>query len=78
MINISINFLWLRKENLRNKEKSNNKYEISPNKNINLISTNCPKYNYNNNLNSYTKIAINKILISPTHKNYITNIQKNI
>ena len=66
-----------RKENLRNKEKSNNKYEISPNKNINLISTNSPKYSYNNNLNSYTKIAINKILISPTHKNHITNIQKN-
>ena len=28
-------------------------------------------------MNSYTKIAINKILISPTHKNHITNSQNN-
>ena len=45
-----------------------NHLNITPNKGINLYKRNNQKYKYIDDLNSYTKIAINKMLSSPPNK----------
>ena len=50
-----------------------NHFNITPNKGINLYKRNNQKYKYIDDLNSYTKIAINKMLSSPSNKKEIIN-----
>ena len=60
------------------KENYKNVLNISPNKRRNLTKRNSPKNRYDNYLNSYSKIATNKMLISPSHKKDVINNINNI
>ena len=68
-----LSFITDRKENkaIKNKEYLKHKFEISPNKYNNISIRNSPKYKYNNDENSYSKIAMNKMCISPSNKSKI-------